>query len=111
MALDGGDREAGDVDIGETGGAGEVRGEVAEAAAEDDERRGPGIADEGAEGGGSRSHISSPARLADMKPARLPTIMARNPYRATSARRSGAIPPMAPISTPMVMKFAKPSMA
>ena len=58
----------------------EMVGEIAEAAAEHDEGDGLAAGEEGGERrAASADHSSSPARLADMKPARLPTIMARTP--------------------------------
>ena len=44
--------------------------------------------------GGDLAHNSIPAIDAEVKAARLPAIMARNPNPAISLRRSGASPPM-----------------
>src|SRR3954453_7302021 len=54
---------------------------------------------------------SIPAIQADMKFARVPTIIALNPNLAKSDLRDGASPPMPPICIAIELRFAKPQSA
>ena len=114
VAVDGGDGEAGDVAVGEAGWAVEMVGEVAEAAAEDDERGGLAGAEKIADGGVQRSlgrsgwtARPSPdgAARAALHPSRhtlaLPMQRYQPPHPRSDGAGRGAEPPVPPQEPPV----------